>query len=74
MKKNRVFLLSVLSIFALITVVVGVSYAMYIFIGTGTKENTISTGSLSVSYPDIDNIKLNTNNIGEANAKELNFL
>lgn len=73
MKKNRVFLLSVLSIFALITVVVGVSYAMYIFIGTGTKENTISTGSLSVSYPDVDNIKLNTNSIGEANAKELKF-
>ena len=67
------FLVAVLSFFALIVVVAGVSYGVYTFIGTGTKENSISTGSLSISYSDSESVKLITTKIGKSNAKEIRF-
>lgn len=55
MDNKKTLMLSVIGVLVLIVVVVGVSYAMYSFTGTGTKENVISTGSISVVVdPTID--------------------
>ena len=48
MDNKKTLMLSVIGVLVLIVVVVGVSYAMYSFTGTGTKENVIKTGSISV--------------------------
>lgn len=48
MDNKKTLMLSVIGVLVLIVVVVGVSYAMYSFSGTGTKENVITTGSISV--------------------------
>ena len=55
MDNKKTLMLSVIGVLVLIVVVVGVSYAMYSFTGTGTKENVITTGSISVVVdPTID--------------------
>lgn len=46
---KKTLVLSIVGVLVLVLVVVGVSYAMYTFTGTGTKQNTISTGSISVT-------------------------
>lgn len=48
MDNKKTLMLSVIGVLVLIVVVVGVSYAMYSFTGTGTKNNVITTGSISV--------------------------
>lgn len=45
---------SLFGIFLLTIIIVGVSYAMYIFTGTGTKENVITTGSISIDFAQSD--------------------
>lgn len=45
---KKTLVLSIVGVLVLVLVVVGVSYAMYTFTGTGTKENVITTGSISV--------------------------
>ena len=40
----------------LLIVMVGVSYAAFKFTGTGTKVNTITTGSISMTYEETDNV------------------
>ena len=47
---SRQFVLSVIGISILIIIVVGVSYAVFSSTLIGTKENKISTGSISMSY------------------------
>ena len=49
MKKNY-YILTIISFIFLILMVVGVSYAAYKFSAAGTKENVISTGTISMSY------------------------
>ena len=49
MKKNY-YILTIISFVFLILMVIGVSYATYKFSATGTKENVISTGTISMSY------------------------
>lgn len=46
---KKTLVLSIIGVLVLVLVVVGVSYAMYSFTGTGTKENVINTGSISVT-------------------------
>jgi len=51
----------------------GISYAMYIFIGTGTTENVITTGQITVAYNEKNNIKIEnrypeTDAVGLANS------
>ncbi len=46
---KKTLVLSIIGVLVLVLVVVGVSYAMYSFTGTGTKENVITTGSISVT-------------------------
>ena len=49
MKKNY-YILTIISFVFLILMVMGVSYAAYKFSAAGTKENVISTGTISMSY------------------------
>jgi len=49
-------LVSLLFVIGLILVVVGVSYAAYVFTGTGTTENVITTGNLEISFAEQNNI------------------
>lgn len=45
---------SILGIVLLFIIVIGVSYAIYTFSGTGTTENVITTGSISVDFAQSD--------------------
>lgn len=48
-KKNQI-LMSVLGVFALVIVTVGVSYAFFSYTRTGTTTSTITSGDISFSY------------------------
>ncbi len=50
MNNKKTLILSIVGVLVLIIVVVGISYAMYRFTGTGARENVITTGTLSVNY------------------------
>ena len=47
-ENKKTLLFSVLGVILLLVVVIGVSYAMYTFSANGSKENVISTGTVSV--------------------------
>lgn len=47
---SKQVLLSVLGVAILVVAVVGVSFAAFTFVGTGTKENTVSTGAITMTY------------------------
>ena len=49
-------LVALLFVIGLILMVVGISYAMYTFTGTGTKENVITTGQITVEFAEQNNI------------------
>ena len=49
MEKKKT-IISVIGVLLLLVMVVGVTYAMYTYTGTGSKENVITTGNISVSY------------------------
>jgi len=49
-------LVASLFVIGLILLVVGISYAMYTFTGTGTKENVITTGQITVEFAEQNNI------------------
>lgn len=51
---KKTLILSIVGILVLVIAVVGVSFAMYSFTGTGTKENVIQTGTVTMSF-DPDN-------------------
>ena len=57
MKKQakRDLLLSIISVILLIIIVVGVSYAVFTFSQMGSRNNTISTGTISFTYNEISN-------------------
>ncbi len=48
-EKKKV-ILSILAVIVLVLMVIGVSYAVFTYVGNGTKENKISTGTLTFSY------------------------
>ena len=52
MNNKKTLILSIVGVLVLVIVVVGISYAMFSFVGDGTKENVITTGSISVNYAD----------------------
>lgn len=52
---SKQILLSVLGVAILVVAVVGVSFAAFTFTGTGTKENRISTGTISMTYSEDTN-------------------
>ncbi len=70
MEKNnsKQIVLSILAVVVLVIAVVGVSFAMYTFSGTGTKENTINTATLSITYSEETYINL-TNQFPQADSR-----
>ena len=52
MKSNKIYILIVL----LLILIVGVSYAAFSYSGLGSKVNTITTGSTSMTYEETDNV------------------
>ena len=51
---KKTLILSILGVLLLVIAVVGVSFAMYTFSATGSRENVIQTGSVSISYDATD--------------------
>jgi hypothetical protein len=49
---KKTLVLSIVGILVLVIAVVGVSFAMFSFTGTGTKENVIKTGTITVEWSD----------------------
>lgn len=47
---KKTLILSIVGILVLVIAVVGVSFAMYSFTGTGTKENVITTGTVNMNF------------------------
>ena len=54
MNKRKIILL-IVSIIVLVIVTVGISYATFTYSGIGKKENTITTGAISMSYTESTN-------------------
>ena len=54
MNKKKIVLL-IISIIVLVIVTVGISYATFTYSGIGKKENTITTGAISMSYTESTN-------------------
>ncbi len=52
---SKQILLSVLGVAILVVAVVGVSFAAFTYTGTGTKENKINTGTISMTYTEDTN-------------------
>ena len=50
MENKKTLLLTILGVLVLVIAVIGVSFAMYSFVGTGTKVNVITTGTVNVAY------------------------
>ena len=65
---KKTLILSIVGILVLVIAVVGVSFAMYSFTGTGTKENVITTGTVSMSFDPDNNMTL-TNQYPMSDAK-----
>ena len=64
-----------LFVIGLILMVIGVSYAMYTFTGTGTTENVITTGQITVAFEEQNNILIQnrypeTDTVGLASTDE----
>lgn len=58
-ENKKTLLFSILGVILLLVVVIGVSYAMYTFSANGTKQNVISTGTVSITYSESSTITLN---------------
>jgi len=57
-KNNYKYILSFVLIIVLFVMVGGISYAMFDYSRTGTKENVITTGEIRVAFAEQNNIKL----------------
>lgn len=58
MDRKSSILMSVLGVFALVIVTVGVSYAFFSYTRTGAKTNTIQSGKISFYYTEVNQITL----------------
>lgn len=56
--KKKTLILTIIGVLVLVIAVIGVSFAMYSFTGTGTVNNVIRTGTVSVSYAEASTITL----------------
>ena len=56
MKKNKEKVVIVSLILLLLVLTIGISYAAFSFGGLGSKVNTITTGSISMTYSETDNV------------------
>ena len=55
MDKKRQLLLSIGLVLVLVLMIVGISYAAFKFVGLGKKENTITTGAITMEYEESTN-------------------
>jgi len=55
-KRKKVLYVGMMALF--LFGIVGISYAMYTFVGTGTTENVITTGQIRVAFNEQNNIKI----------------
>ena len=55
MDKKRQLLLTIGLVLILVLMIVGISYAAFKFTGTGQKENTITTGAITMKYTESTN-------------------
>ena len=55
MDKKRQLLLSIGLVLVLVLMIVGISYAAFKFVGLGQKENTITTGAITMEYEESTN-------------------
>ena len=55
MKDKKKLLLSIGLVLVLVLMIVGISYAAFKFTGTGKKENTITTGAITMKYTESTN-------------------
>ena len=55
-KRKKVLYVGMVALF--LFGIVGISYAMYTFVGTGTTENVITTGQIRVAFNEQNNIKI----------------
>lgn len=65
---KKTLILSIVGILVLVIAVVGVSFAMYSFTGTGSKENVIKTGTINMSFDPDNNFNV-TNQYPMSDAK-----
>ena len=56
MKDKKKLLLSIGLVLILVLMIVGISYAAFKFVGLGQKENTITTGAITMEYEESTNI------------------
>ena len=55
MKDKKKLLLTIGLVLVLVLMIVGISYAAFKFTGTGKKENTITTGAITMEYTETTN-------------------
>ena len=55
MEKKKQLLLSIGLVLILVLMIVGISYAAFKFVGLGQKENTITTGAITMEYEESTN-------------------
>lgn len=73
-EKKKELIISIIGVFLLFIVVVGISYAVWSKTFLGTKENSINTGYVSFSYTESDTNVIKISNavpISDANGKIL---
>src|SRR5574344_2816207 len=58
MENKKTKILTIVGVLVMIVMVTGISFALYTFTGTGSKENVITTGQISVSYEESSVIEL----------------
>src|SRR5574344_822068 len=58
MENKKTTVLTIVGVLVMIVMVTGISFALYTFTGTGSKENVITTGQISVSYEESSVIEL----------------
>ena len=56
MNKKKQTIIMLLGIMSILLVTVGVTYAFFSYIKEGTTENTITTGSITFLYTEVDQI------------------
>ncbi|CDE74392.1 unknown [Clostridium sp. CAG:451] len=56
MEKKRQLLLTIGLVLVLVLMIVGISYAAFKFTGLGKKENTITTGAITMKYTESTNV------------------
>ena len=56
MNNKKQLLLSIGLVLVLVLMIVGISYAAFQFVGPGSKENSITTGSITMKYTESTNV------------------